>query len=378
MLLLMKPHISLPYTDDSAPYSIGISTTLNVIDQKINVFDLMPGLHTVISVTPQLVETSEDFHELDAFSRNCKLPHETYGLQLNKNYTRTICEHECAFFKAVSLCKCTPWLYRNESTTVPICDMFGGHCFDKIMSTREFYKACSKDCLEDCNGIQLSWEKSYQPINIEKICRQGSVLHKFLMQSAKQHFSNDHYERLTAGNKEQFLYLDNIMRKRQMSDHYKTLCKQFVQKYVSIVTVESPTDVIALISREKSANFHEKIGVLGGELGLFTGASIVTILDILTSIYNKIWPKDNKGKEEVENEEKIKNEVEEIVYGMKTITYLQEKKISLLEKMIIQQGTINNQLRKELKFLGKEVKTIKRVSKYKAKRVSRRNAICSC
>ena len=188
MLLLMKPHISLPYTDDPAPYSLGISTTLNVIDQKINVINLVPGLHTIVSVTPQLIETSDGFNDLDVFSRNCKLSHETYGLQLNKNYTRTACEHECAFMKAVSLCKCTPWFYRNQSTTVPICEMFGGHCFDKVMSTREFYKKCSKDCLEDCNGIQLSWEKSFRPINIEKICRKGSVLQKFLSQSAKQHF----------------------------------------------------------------------------------------------------------------------------------------------------------------------------------------------
>ena len=33
----------------------------------------------------------------------------------------TACEHECAFMKAVSLCKCAPWYYRNKSSTVPIC-----------------------------------------------------------------------------------------------------------------------------------------------------------------------------------------------------------------------------------------------------------------
>ena len=375
MLLLLKPHVTLPYSDNSAEYSLGISTTINAIDQKMNVINLVPGLKTVVSVTPQLIETSEGFDDLDVFSRSCKLPHETYGLQLNKNYSRTICEHECSFMKATSICKCIPWFFRNESTSVPICDMFGGHCFNKVMSTREFYKVCSKDCLEDCNGLQLSWEKSFRPINIDKICRKGSVLHKYLSQTAKQHFSNDHYKRLITGDKNQFVYLDNIMRQGKISDHYETLCKEFVAKYVAIVSVESPTDVITLISRDLSVTFMEKIGVLGGELGLFTGFSIVTILDILTIIYNKVWPnnKEDENKEEKKKDKKIIEK--EIHYGKKMIAYWQEKRSTLQEKMIIQQEEEINQLKEQLnqqdekinqqfKILGKRMKNIESVSKH--------------
>ena len=212
MLLLLKPHISLPFSDDASEYTLGVSNIHSVIDQKLNVIDLEPGLQTIISVTPQLIETSKDFDGLDAFTRDCKLPHEMYGLNLVKQYSQTACEHECAFKRAVSLCKCTPWYYKNESDNVPICEMFGGYCFNKIMSTRKFYKECSGDCLEDCNGIKLSWEKSFRPINIDKICSKNSVLHKFLSQSAKQQFSLDHYNRLTSGDKEQFKYLDNTMK----------------------------------------------------------------------------------------------------------------------------------------------------------------------
>ena len=109
MLLLMKPHITLPYSHDSSAYSLGISTTINVIDQKRNVIDIEPGLHTIISMTPQFVSTSDDFRKVPYWSRKCKLPHETYGLKSVKSYSRIACEHECAFEKAVSICKCTPW-----------------------------------------------------------------------------------------------------------------------------------------------------------------------------------------------------------------------------------------------------------------------------
>ena len=77
------------------------------------------------------------------------------------------------------------------------------------------------------------------------------------------------------------------MRKGNSSDHYETLCREFAEKYLAIVTVEAPTDVITKISRDLSVTDLEKIGILGGELGLFTGFSMLTILDILVATYNK-------------------------------------------------------------------------------------------
>ena len=299
MIMLVKPHISIPHFKDPSAYSLGISTALNSIDQKRNVLDIQPGLHTIVSVTPQSIATSEGFDDLDTFKRKCKLPHETYGLKLVQNYTRTSCEHECAFMKAVTTCECMPWYYRNYSTSIPICEMFGGHCFNKIMSTRKFYKECSKDCLEDCNGMQLSWEQRFQPINIEKICVRGGVLHKYLLQSAKQHFSQDHYNRLTSGNKEQFIYLDKMMRSVSMSDHYVTLCKQFVEKHIAIISVEAPVDVITLTLRDLSVTWMDKIGILGGTLGLFTGVSMISILDVIKFIRKMI------GGSEKENDDDL-------------------------------------------------------------------------
>ena len=242
------------------------------------------------------VQTTEEFRDLNYNSRKCKLPHETIGLKSFKNYSRTACEHECAFMKAVSLCKCAPWYYRNDSSTVPICDMYGGYCFNRIMSTRKFYKACPEECLEDCDGMQLSWEKSFRPINIDKICKRGSVLFEFLKKSENQHFSQNYYNRwkLATEDYQKFEELHQIMKDGNMSDHYLAQCKEFVAKYVAIVTVETPTDVITLILRNVVKSFHEKVGVLGGEIGLLTGLSIISILDYGSSMYQMIWPEEEK------------------------------------------------------------------------------------
>ena len=66
-----------------------------------------------------------------------------------------------------------------------------------------------------------------------------------------------------AGDYKEFIYLDNMMRKGNMSIHYESLCKQFVEKYIAIVTVETPADVITLTKRELSVTFLEKMGIIG-------------------------------------------------------------------------------------------------------------------
>ena len=346
MIVSMKPRISLPYSDDSTTYSLGISSTLDSMDQKLNVIDLEPGLHTVVSVTPQFIQTTKGFQKLEFYKRDCKYPHETKGLKLFQNYSRTACEHECAFMKAVSLCQCAPWYYSNDSSTVPICAMFGGYCFEKIMSTRKFYKACPDDCLEDCDGMQLSMEKSFRPINIRKICRRGSKLFEYLKKSEKQHFSKDYYNRwkLAAEDYNQFEEIERIMKDGDMSDHYVIQCEQFVQKYVAIVTVETPTDSITVIQRDEEASFAEKMAIFGGEIGLFTGFSFISFIDLASAIYNKIWPADEETESSPKSENKEKRNVDHNVSYKRS----NQRRLDQLEREIV---TLKNKVRKVRKNL---------------------------
>ena len=364
MLLLMKPRITLPYSDNSTLYSLGISTTLNSMDQKLNIIDLEPGLHTVVSVTPQFIETTEEFDELPAYTRNCRLPHETARLKSFKNYSRTACEHECAFMKAVDLCKCAPWYYKNETSNVTICETFGGFCFNKIMSTRKYYKACPDECLEDCNGIQLSWEKSFRPINRKKICRKGSVLYEFLKKTERQHFSQNYYNswKLATEDYTQFEKIDKIMKDGDMSDHYVAQCEQFVEKYIAVVTVETPTNVITLIQRDEKASFLEKMGILGGQIGLFTGFSIMSILDILRSMYQMIWPQENMLSDK-DIRLKMKKMKQKKHNKGETVSDIKpgHRRFELLQRKVDQQGKKMEQQEREIKTLKMEMKTLKSV-----------------
>ena len=64
----------------------------------------------------------------------------------------------------------------------------------------------------------------------------------------------------------------------------------FVEKYIAVITVESPNDDITVITRDLSASILEKVGIMGGWTGLFTGFSMLSIISILEYIYNVIWP----------------------------------------------------------------------------------------
>ena len=152
------------------PYNIKISTMMDVIDQKRGQFEVRPGQHLIIRVTPKVTDATENFKTFDVQTRNCRLQHETTGFNFLRNYSKAGCEMECAMKDALDICKCLPWFYTNNFTMAPMCDMFGAKCFDLIMSDETHYKNCSEQCLENCESTSYVAIPFYLPLNIEEIC----------------------------------------------------------------------------------------------------------------------------------------------------------------------------------------------------------------
>ena len=76
---------------------------------------------------------------------------------------------------------------------------------------------------------------------------------KFLKKSENQHFSQNYYNRwkLATEDSRQFEELHKIMKDGNMSDHYVTQCMEYVEKYIAIVTIETPTNVVTLTQRHR-------------------------------------------------------------------------------------------------------------------------------
>ena len=166
MWVNMKPYSKQLYSTVYTPYNLGITRRNDQMDQKTYLYKLKPGQHISINVVPKLVEASEEFNFLPLSIRQCKLSQETQGFTLFNEYSRKGCELECAVQKAVAFCKCLPWFYPNDFTTIPICDMYGSKCFDRITSDQYFYKKCPNWCKEECQEIVLTTLPSFFPLGI--------------------------------------------------------------------------------------------------------------------------------------------------------------------------------------------------------------------
>ena len=255
----MKPFSNQLYGPTYIAYTVGISGKKSFMDQKISVVKLRPGYHVSISIVPKILETSPAFNDLNLESRKCKLSHETVGFNLFKEYTRTGCEIECAVRKATSICRCLPWNYPNNFTQFPMCDMFGGYCFNEIMSNVVYYKKCKFECLEECQEISLSIWYNMVPLDIEKLCKGGIYFQTFFKQRFAQIFAFERYKNLVQ---------DQSVLDLATSFENGSLCMNYIKNYVSFVTVESPTKSVTKSMRDKRAYFIDKLATVGGTLGI--------------------------------------------------------------------------------------------------------------
>ena len=270
MLLNLKPYIDVKNNGKAQSYTLGISTDKSYIDQKRDVIDVMPGYQIVVKVIPQVVGTSSLFAGMDQSSRNCKLSHEIANFNLIQHYTTTGCEFECAAKKAISQCKCLPWFYTSNFTNIPMCDTFSAYCFDHVMSDESNYKMCPEICRETCNDLPMTVAVTYLPIDEKEACGKGGLFHDRLMQATRQYYVFESYKALINGRIPDF----------KTGINNGSFCQDFVKRYVAQVSVGSSTSSVTKSLRSPRVTFIDQLGIIGGNLGLFTGMSILGMFEV--------------------------------------------------------------------------------------------------
>ena len=249
----------------NTPYTIKISSKLDMVDQKRGLIEVRPGYNVVIRVIPKVVDTTAEFEKFDVRTRKCKLPHETNGLKLTNNYSKNGCEFECAVDQALAKCKCLPWYYPNNFTGTPMCDMFGGKCFDTIMADERHYQKCNRTCLEDCKGTTYVALPSLEPIHTKEFCGLKQYVpiwdHLYMQYSHINWFNH-----LTKG--------EPLKGKMEW-------CQEYVLRYISIVSIETPTNSVTKSERVRRKSLDDKLSDVGGILGLFSGISVLSMVEVV-------------------------------------------------------------------------------------------------
>ena len=255
------------------PYNVKISTRSNIIDQKRGIIELKAGYHVTIRVTPKVIDAREDYVDFPVQTRNCKLPYEADVLKFFQNYTKDGCELECALNRSLSVCKCLPWYLPNNFKEASMCDMFGAKCVDTILSDQRNYRTCKEQCLEDCKITSYAAIPSYVPIDPEQTCAEP-IFKAFFEKIYWSYQHEMNFERMT------------MEKWKDWDDQYKGekamyFCQEYVLKYISIVTVETPVNSVVKAKRVARITFNDKLAAVGGTLGLFSGISILSMVEVV-------------------------------------------------------------------------------------------------
>ena len=110
------------------------------------------------------------------------------------------------------------------------------------------------------------------PLDLEEICVSESFMSQHLEHSFSKHFAFEAYETLVEGGS-----LPDL----QNSFTNGSLCKNYVKNFISFVSVSSPTTSVMKTVRDKRFTFNDQLGTIGGTLGLFTGMSILSMVEVL-------------------------------------------------------------------------------------------------
>ena len=89
--------------------------------------------------------------------------------------------------------------------------------------------------------------------------------------SFSKHFAFEAYETLVEGGS-----LPDL----QNSFTNGSLCKNYVKNFISFVSVSSPTTSVMKTVHDKRFTFNDQLGTIGGTLGLFTGMSVLSMIEV--------------------------------------------------------------------------------------------------
>ena len=113
------------------------------------------------------------------------------------------------------------------------------------------------------------------PLNIKALCKDGTFFDKFFKQNLQRLFAFEHYRSMV-----QEQHIPDLA----TSLSNGSLCREYLQKYVSFVSVESPTESVPKSQLDRSTSFIDQLGIIGGNLGLCVGMSVLGMFEAMTFI----------------------------------------------------------------------------------------------
>ena len=250
---------------------------------RSRMFRVSLGHVTTVYITPRATRTLTSGQTLAERHRNCRLKRENEGLDIFSQYTREGCLLECQLRRAVDRCGCYPWDFPvSAEQDFLFCDIFGYMCVEETMKNVSSSQGC--DCPMDCESVSYSYSIVSEPFIEEEQCptknNNGvSIFKEFYSTPFPRGFIR----------KARF-YMGSM---NSSDEDY--LCKRLLP-FRALVTFRLATDTVTVTTRTRRLSFFDKLSafgrlsseilslhvlILGGILGLFTGMSILSMVEVV-------------------------------------------------------------------------------------------------
>lgn len=153
-------------------FKVGVTNAGSYMTSRDISVDVDPGMLTKITVSPQVINSTKAFHDLDKEVRKCLYPGENPNPKsLFKAYSQASCTFECRLEFASKACNCTPWNYPQFtlSNQFEMCDGVLSLCFKRKME--EHISAEGQcGCLPDCDSVSFDIKEYKNKLNYDREC----------------------------------------------------------------------------------------------------------------------------------------------------------------------------------------------------------------
>lgn len=321
LTMILDSHQSAVFDHEPGSFWIGINQQNDFMAIKEHGVEAEPGMQTNILVSPSVYESTRRFKDTPILTRSCRFNDEVTDNAFTtfNNYSFKSCEFDCKLQHSRAKCGCTPWNYpQSDDVVIQICDGVQAHCFGQAMGEDYDKDECS--CLQDCDEFVYDLSSFQHKVNVDKLCdlRQQSWEHMLIKdlngsnwastRAPKKHKgqSGSKYD-LTILIGEKLRHLDGAEQKywlqRLMSDNFAQAaydlfslnryakyvapevlaeyCSQMATTDLAFVTIEVPGSLASKFVRDLQFSFTDKISSLGGTIGLFTGMSLLSVVETI-------------------------------------------------------------------------------------------------
>ena len=231
--------------------------------------EILPGALTSINVWPQLIETSNNLVSHTIEERGCQFNFEGSSQLFTNNYHQEGCIFECLLELSYSTMNCTPWNYPFFKPHQQTCNFYAVFHFEEQMRSSSNINQCQAKCPQECTKMLYTASISSEPFDWQGMCEDKNDNYRLYFDPNPFYQYSQPIGILKSY--EQMVFNKNMS--------YLEFCKETLKR-IAVVRIKLASNTVTAIKRSKRVTITGHIANIGGTLGLFTGMSIMSFIEL--------------------------------------------------------------------------------------------------